>query len=135
MANGTIDPMLIKLLGAGAQMVAPDSIGAKMGSMAVQQNESNVLADKQSEDAARRQAVLEQLGGLTGEGVQTTGVKIGPKGELTVTGTLAPTEADPGAENAVQTAPQELQNTTQGGGQNSTSPFYQMLWGQDRKRL
>ena len=127
---------LAVLAGNLAGAIAPGSIGAGLGAVGAEANQGNILAANAEQRRQRMQELIKQVGGLTGEGVTTTGLNINPDGSLKVTGTAAPRLDATGAEvtapqpttSASAIAPQPTAApATTGGGNQSTSPFFNLL--------
>lgn len=124
--TGQYGDMLSIMLGQLAGAVAPGTIGDRLGQVGAQQGQSRIAAGAAQD---QQQQLVELLSGLTGSGVDTTGVKVGPDGSLQVTGTAAPTTETVNTEQAGQVA-QQAQTalapvglTASGGGPQTVAPF------------
>lgn len=114
------------LIGQLAGAVAPGTTGARLGQVGSGLAQSNIAAGAAQD---QQQQLIDMLSGLTGAGVDTTGVKIGPDGTLQVSGTAAPTTQDVNTEQAgqvaqaVPTALAPVGLTAGGGGNQTVAPF------------
>ena len=115
MAEGINWDLLGTILGQSAQAIAPDEIGGRLGAAGVQANRSNILEKN-------RQELVKLLSGLTVDGAETDTIKMTPEGDLKISGTMKKSQD-------VSDMPTMMDNPTgpQGGGNQSQSPFYNLL--------
>ena len=126
---GQYGDMLSIMLGQLAGAVAPGTIGDRLGQVGAQQGQSRIAAGAAQD---QQQQLVELLSGLTGSGVDTTGVKVGPDGSLQVTGTAAPRVDQVelsgegqtlGSERPGSVPPGGVAPLNTGGGNQAAAPF------------
>lgn len=119
---------LASLAGQLAGAIAPGSSGAAMGQIGAQMAQGQVLAQQKQN---QQQQLLQLVNQLTGEGAETTGLTVGEGGELKFTGKVAPRTN----ETEIQSSLDTQSAPAQGGGNQTTNPFFNLLGGANKASL
>jgi len=117
MPDGINADALAILAGQLAGAVAPGSMGAAFGQVGAQAGQANVMAKRKGE---QQEQLMQLINQLTGSGAQTTGLTVGEGGEIKFTGKVAPKTDEVEIQSKLDTQPK-------GGGNQTTSTFYNLL--------